>query len=790
MKKIFTSKVFLYSMLLVVISFVSVGYSAFSTDLNISGKAAIRTPAIIRISGINVGEMVDGASALYDPAYSKNTTTVYSSFSGYGVAHYDSFIKNTSDIDYIVSKITIDSSNDNHCFLNNLIEGDVIEKGSEKEFEIAVSSKIYDANANANGDDNNTCVVEYEFDVYIPPVDPDEAVLLSDRILIDNGGDTAIAAKGSPDFGSAPTSENSGMYAASENSGTTYYFRGNVDNNYVLYDNKYWRIIRITDDKSIRMIYQGPAADSTGSAATTGSSGVYVTASGSKSSSAASPYKTVYGPSAAKTAIDNFYSSNLISGEEKYSVAAEYCNDVTNTSGSAQVSASSFLGDVDTSVTYAGSSRYSNKSPSFTCPTNAYKYSIGGGNQVLNNPVAMITMDEVMYAGGGNFANSDYYLNIGVAYWTMTPYQYSYVLISKSANVFLVKADGTLSTSSVTGSAYYRPVVTLNSDVVWGGGNGMSNHPYLIGDGNSVDIVVDPTPYINNTLASTIESIYNDGDSSIFYHTSDLENSASDNSYRYSGANPNNYVCFGSAAATCPSDNLYRIIGIIDGKAKLISADYATTSMLGTDNGYIGTVALESTYIGHLSSNIPTYAYNNGSSEGAKNAWGTSPLALYNLNANLLNTFSSEWQNKIVTSTWRVGNVDYFAGLRKTASSIYKDEIQNTDTTSFSGKIGIIYVHEYGFGTKPLSWTKKMEAYNSTYVKNNNWLYLGMTEWVISHGTYLSIIDTFAAGLAANGGITYGNVASGLPVRATFSINANTIYTGGTGTRDDPMRIN
>ena len=37
---------------------------------------------------------------------------------------------------------------------------------------------------------------------------------------------------------------------------------------------------------------------------------------------------------------------------------------------------------------------------------------------------------------------------------------------------------------------------------------------------------------------------------------------ANDKSYRYNGANPNNYVCFGSNEADCPYNNLYRIIGV------------------------------------------------------------------------------------------------------------------------------------------------------------------------------------------------------------------------------------
>ncbi len=72
------------------------------------------------------------------------------------------------------------------------------------------------------------------------------------------------------------------------------------------------------------------------------------------------------------------------------------------------------------------------------------------------------------------------------------------------------------------------------------------------------------------TLTNYIISTYTDGSNGLYYHSSSLTNSAADNSYRYSGANPNNYICFGSDAETCPSDNLYRIIGVFDDEVKLI----------------------------------------------------------------------------------------------------------------------------------------------------------------------------------------------------------------------------
>ncbi len=115
-------------------------------------------------------------------------------------------------------------------------------------------------------------------------------------ILTNNGGVSAIETKGTPDF-STPATENEGMYKTTDDLGTSYYFRGAVDNNWVKYgkyskdtyytwddndgiailtdscdgidfcyklnskgDDIYWRIIRINGDNSIRMIYAGTYA--------------------------------------------------------------------------------------------------------------------------------------------------------------------------------------------------------------------------------------------------------------------------------------------------------------------------------------------------------------------------------------------------------------------------------------------------------------------------------------------------------------------------------------------------
>ena len=48
--------------------------------------------------------------------------------------------------------------------------------------------------------------------------------------------------------------------SAPDDYGTSYYFRGNVENNWVKFANSYWRIIRINGDSTIRMIYAGDAS--------------------------------------------------------------------------------------------------------------------------------------------------------------------------------------------------------------------------------------------------------------------------------------------------------------------------------------------------------------------------------------------------------------------------------------------------------------------------------------------------------------------------------------------------
>lgn len=93
-----------------------------------------------------------------------------------------------------------------------------------------------------------------------------------------------------------------------------------------------------------------------------------------------------------------------------------------------------------------------------------------------------------------------------------------------------------------------------------------SNQAGNAGKSFNAKLMIQKEEYKLPTLAEYVKSQYTgtQGENNIYYHTSTLTNGAKDNSYRYAGASDqvNNFVCFGSTTSPCPTDNLYRIIGV------------------------------------------------------------------------------------------------------------------------------------------------------------------------------------------------------------------------------------
>ena len=289
------------------------------------------------------------------------------------------------------------------------------------------------------------------------------------------------------------------------------------------------------------------------------------------------------------------------------------------------------------------------------------------------------------------------------------------------------------------------------------------------------------------TIADYVISQYTgtQGGNGIYYHNSTLANGAGDNSYRYAGTNPNNYVCFGTTTSPCPTDNLYRIIGVIDGKVKLIKFDFATSTLLGTNGDYNGLYEPSSAdnYKGNLTS-IGSYYWNNSTNT---NVWSDSLLNKTNLNTNFINNIGTTWANKIAITTWKVGG-NTTANIRDAIPSItYQNEVgSNASSTTYDAKIGLIYASDYGFAASSEAWTTTLRYY--TNKKSLNWMFMGGTlDLFITRSVDLTNL-VLSVGTSGSVGTGYVNFDGG--VRPVFFLNSSVTYVSGDGTQSSPIRIN
>ena len=292
------------------------------------------------------------------------------------------------------------------------------------------------------------------------------------------------------------------------------------------------------------------------------------------------------------------------------------------------------------------------------------------------------------------------------------------------------------------------------------------------------------------TLSSCVIAM--DGiDETLYHHTSTLTNGAGDNSYRYAGASEsvNNFVCFGSTASPCPTDNLYRIIGVFGDKVKLIKYDYANSNLLGTNGDYSTDIYSKSnisTYKGELTT-INRYSWNYKANNTSSNTWSTSLFNKTNLNTNYLNNIGTTWSNMIEDTTWKVSGHTTNA---VTPKAMYTAEITNATKTygpsNGTSKIGLMYASDYGFAAAPSAWTLTMINYDNTTATSTNWMYMGLNEWIITpNSSHSSIVFT----LTDNGFLFSNSASSGYGARPVLYLKSSVAYAGGTGTKDSPITL-
>ena len=274
--------------------------------------------------------------------------------------------------------------------------------------------------------------------------------------------------------------------------------------------------------------------------------------------------------------------------------------------------------------------------------------------------------------------------------------------------------------------------------------------------------------------------------------------------------NVKNFVCFGSNISPCPVENLYRVIGVIDNKVKLIKYDYATSALLGEDGAFNETYTLADTgtepmYRGSLTT-LDHYYWNN---DTGTNTWSESDLNKINLNTNFINNIGSAWANKIATTTWKVGGNTYANIKDVVPATAYQNEVVNptsgsystTGETTYEAKIGLMYVSDYGFAARSSAWTTTLYNYdgyddNNVAIKDTNWMFIGSDIWTISRIAEISdrVFYVESIGFKTEG--THGNISDipvnnngGSGVNVVFFLNSFVTYVSGSGTMSDPIII-
>ena len=276
-------------------------------------------------------------------------------------------------------------------------------------------------------------------------------------------------------------SENSLLCSAPDNYGTSYYYRGNVTNNYVKFVGFYWRIVRINGDGSIRIVYDGTSAHENGKAnkdriiGTSNFNEQYYDNAyvgymyGKTGSSTYAETHDNINDSTIKKYIDNWYETNIKNTNyEQYLDDNYFCNDrsfAQNNIGTGySTSQTNFRSRNDSNATLV----CKNMNDMLTVKKQTF------GNGSLNYSISMLSYDEVVLAGANDYTNKDYYLFTGIYYWLLSPYKYS-----EYSLVLTVSDYGQTVGHFVANKFGVKPVINLmKNSLIFG--TGTINNPYMV----------------------------------------------------------------------------------------------------------------------------------------------------------------------------------------------------------------------------------------------------------------------------------------------------------------------
>ena len=226
---------------------------------------------------------------------------------------------------------------------------------------------------------------------------------------------------------------------------------------------------------------------------------------------------------------------------------------------------------------------------------------------------------------------------------------------------------------------------------------------------------------------------------------------------RYYGASPNNYIYFNCETYPDTNCELWRIIGVFDGKVKIIRNEtigaYSwDTSASGVNSGFGENEWPQADLMkllnpGYESESVGGSLYYNSKSGDCYNGSSNSYTSCNFTSSGIKNDATRE---KIAEVTWSLGGAS--------SAEVYSNQIYGYErgTTVYSGrsptwtgKVAIPYPSDYGYATDFNKCTQNLFNYNSSNnsygCKNNDWMYPIITNSGASFGWLLTPFSGIAS---------------------------------------------
>ena len=367
--------------------------------------------------------------------------------------------------------------------ISELSDGYLLEAEIEPNQIVVYHIQIYvDEASYVSGDEGKTVAYKIEGHGVVDDEQPlNTEPTIADKIIetVDTTGACPVVNEDGTVQVTGVERNNGYLCSAPDDYGTSYYYRGNVNNNYVKFGDYYWRIIRINGDGSIRIIYDGTSAHANGESSEdrqvgTSAYNFYYDNNAyvgyMYGTLGASTYEDTHAntnASTIKTYLDNWYKTNIEDkGLSSYISDTLFCNDRSVFSGTG----------IGTDTTYYR--WYSSRDVYLTCSNQNDRFTVDDevtGNGDLSYPIGLVTTDESYVAGANIHDNTNYYLYTGNSYFTMTPNSYS-----GTAYMMLINSQGDSGGIGIIGqSRGVKPVVNIKGGAL-SSGDGTASNPYRL----------------------------------------------------------------------------------------------------------------------------------------------------------------------------------------------------------------------------------------------------------------------------------------------------------------------